>query len=203
MGIAQRLRRQTLEQRLLDRARRLAGGEAGAVAYAKNMGIDRHRRLPESDVEDDIGGLAPDPGQRLEGGAIAGHDAAMALDEQPRELGEMARLGLPEPDRTDERGDALGAERRHRPRIGGGGEQRRGCAVDRGVGGLRRQNDGDQERERITIAKLGARVGVGAGEGGDEVPRRIRRERLGRARARGFRRLGGDLRHVLLLAPQT
>jgi len=41
----------------------LAGGEAGAVAHAEDVGVDRESLLAESRVEDDVGGLAADAGK--------------------------------------------------------------------------------------------------------------------------------------------
>ena len=43
-------------------------------------------------------------------------------------------------------------------------QQRLGGAVDRDVGRLRRQHDGNQQRERIDEGQLAARIGVGLGQ---------------------------------------
>src|SRR5450759_704824 len=66
MGMALIVRRDDLLEPLFDLERRLAGRQAGAIADAKNVGIDRDGRLAEGDIEHDIGGLAPDPRQFLQ-----------------------------------------------------------------------------------------------------------------------------------------
>ena len=66
---------------LLDPQRRLARRQAGAVADAEDMGVDRDGRLAEGDVHHHIGGLAADAGQRLQRLAVARHLAAMLVDE--------------------------------------------------------------------------------------------------------------------------
>jgi hypothetical protein len=43
-------------------------------------------------------------------------------------------------------------------------EQSRRRLVDAGVGRLRRQHDGDQQRERIDVLQFGARRGIGGGK---------------------------------------
>ncbi len=70
-------------QRLLDLVRRLPRREAKAVADAEDVGVDRDRRLPEGDVEDDVRRLPPDPRQRLERLPVARNRAAVLLDERP------------------------------------------------------------------------------------------------------------------------
>ena len=44
----------------------LARREAGAVGDPEDVGVDREGLLAERGVEHDVGGLAADPGQRLE-----------------------------------------------------------------------------------------------------------------------------------------
>ena len=43
----------------------------------ENMRIDRNRRLAEGDVQDHVGGLAADPGQGLQRGAVLGYLGAV------------------------------------------------------------------------------------------------------------------------------
>ena len=61
----------------------LARREAGAVADAEDVGIDRERFLAERGVEDDIGGLAADAGKRLQFLARARNLAAVIVDQRP------------------------------------------------------------------------------------------------------------------------
>ena len=59
-----------------------AGREAGAVADAEHVGVDRERLLAESSVEHDVGGLAADPGQRLQFLASARDLAAVIANQR-------------------------------------------------------------------------------------------------------------------------
>jgi hypothetical protein len=74
---------------VLDRALDLndvaAGGDAGAVADAEDVGVDRLRGLAEPHVEDHVRGLAPHPRQRLERRAGRRNLAAVLLDEDAGE----------------------------------------------------------------------------------------------------------------------
>ena len=59
---AERLRHDLLELRL-NLIHGLARREAGAVADTEHVGVDREGFLAPGRVQDDVGGLAPDPGQ--------------------------------------------------------------------------------------------------------------------------------------------
>ena len=71
-----------LVQLQFDRERVLAARQAGAVADAEDVGVDREGLVPEGGVEHDVGGLAADAGQRLQRGAVVGHLAAMVADQR-------------------------------------------------------------------------------------------------------------------------
>jgi CysZ protein len=113
MGMALALRRHHGVEHLLDLGRGLAGSEAGPVADPEQMGVDGDGRLAEGGVEDDIGGLAADAGQRLEGGAIARNLPAMPLDQHLRERDHVLGLGAVEPDRADMVAERRLAQRDH------------------------------------------------------------------------------------------
>ncbi len=166
--VAQHFVGDALDEGVLHLARGAAGGEAGAVGDAENVGIDSHRRLVEGDVEDDIGGLAADSRQRLEGGAVLRHLAPVALDQQPGEGRDVAGLALPEAEAADMPRDAGLTEGGHGGRGRGFGEEGLGGLVDGFVGGLRGEGDGDEEGEGILEVELAPRIGVGGGEGHDE-----------------------------------
>src|SRR3546814_10075796 len=70
---------------LLDREDRLARREAGAVADAEDMGVDREGLRPEGRVHHDIRGLAPDAGQFDERVTVGGDLSAMIADQNFRE----------------------------------------------------------------------------------------------------------------------
>ena len=73
------LRDDLLELRL-DLLDGFAGGQAGAVADSEDVRVDRERLLAERGVEHDIGGLAANPGQRLQLHAGARDLAAVPVD---------------------------------------------------------------------------------------------------------------------------
>ena len=95
MCVAQHIRRDAFGQPVLHLAHVAAGGEAGAVGEAEDVGIDRHRTLAERDVEHDIGGLAADAGQRLQRFTIMRHRAAVLFKQLLGERIHIARLALP------------------------------------------------------------------------------------------------------------
>ena len=66
MRVAAERLRHHLFQLQLDLKGILARREAGAVADAENVGVDRKRLLAEGGVENDVGRLPPDAGQLLE-----------------------------------------------------------------------------------------------------------------------------------------
>ena len=55
-----------LEQAQLDLHRRLPDRQTGAVGNSKDVRVDGERRIAEGVVEDHVGGLAADAGERLE-----------------------------------------------------------------------------------------------------------------------------------------
>ena len=59
----------------------LAGREAGAVADAEDVGVDRKGFLTEGGVQHDVGGLAADARKFLELLAGARHLPAVAVDQ--------------------------------------------------------------------------------------------------------------------------
>ena len=94
VGIAaERLGNHLLEFRF-DLVDRLARRKAGAVAYAKHMGVDGERLLAEGGVEHDIGRFPPDSGERLKLLAGARHLAAMIADQCAAEGDDVVGLGV-------------------------------------------------------------------------------------------------------------
>ena len=101
MGVQHEFGRDHFLQPEFDLERRLARCEAGAVADAEHMGIDRHGGFAERHVEHDIGGLAAGAGQRLELGARARHLAAELGDQLFRQRDDVLGLVAVEPDGLD------------------------------------------------------------------------------------------------------
>ena len=164
VGVAQERGRGDFYQLQFDLERGLAGGEFGAVADAEQMGVDRDRRLAEGGVEDDIGGLAADPGKGFECLAGLGDFAAKLVDQPLREGDDVLGLGVEQADRLDEVAHPFLAERDHlRGRVGDG-EQFSSREVDADVGRLRRERDRDEQCVGRSPHELALGLGVELGE---------------------------------------
>src|SRR5699024_11021426 len=59
----------------------LAGGDACAVGYPKNMRVDGNNRVPKGRVQYDIGGFPAHAGQRLKGCAVIRNLALMFFNQ--------------------------------------------------------------------------------------------------------------------------
>jgi len=90
---AERLRHDLLKLDF-DRLDIVARRQPGAVADTEDVGIDGERLLAERGVEHDIGGLAPDSGERLQLLAGARHLAAMIADQCAAEGDDVVGLGV-------------------------------------------------------------------------------------------------------------
>ncbi|GAA4716112.1 hypothetical protein GCM10023325_10570 [Sphingomonas lutea] len=164
---AERLGHDLLEPGL-DRFDGLAGREAGAVRHAKNVRINRERFLPKGGVEHDIGGLAPDAGQRLQFVAGPRNRAAVVADQRLRQSDDVLGLGVEQADRLDRLAQVLLAKFHHLLGRVDAGEERAGCDVDAGIGRLRRHHHGDEQLVRIVRFKLGLRRRVCLGQPPEE-----------------------------------
>ena len=172
MGVQQVFLRHDLHQLHLDVERRLADRQAGAVADAEDVGIDRDGRLAEGDVEHDVGGLAADAGQRFQRLAIVRDLAAVLVDELLRQRDHVLRLGAKKPDGLDQ--VAHLALRRASTIFSGvsASLNKAGVALlTPGIGRLRREHDRDQERKRIDVLQFGARVADWRRRSGGTLPR--------------------------------
>jgi uncharacterized membrane protein len=140
--------------------RRLAGRQSGAVSDAEDVCIDGNRRLAESDVEDNVGGLAADTRQRLQRFARAGNLAVMLGDQLLRQRNDIFGLVTEQTDGLDQIAHPRFAERRHFLGRVCEREQRRRRLVDARIGCLRRKNHRDQQRERIDVLQFAFRLRV-------------------------------------------
>ena len=112
------------------------------------MGVDGYLDLAEHHVENDAGGLAPDPGQRLERGAVGRQLTAVPFKQLPAESDEVVGLGVVQAYAPDVGLQALDAQREDRGGRVGNGEEVAGRCIDALVGGVSREHDGDQQLER-------------------------------------------------------
>ena len=155
-------------QRGLDRLGRLARRETGPVGDTKDVRVDSNRGFAESLVQNNVGGLAPHSGQRLEVGARPGDLATVSIQQRLAEREHIPSLVAKQADRLDVLADAVLAQGQHGGRCGRGGEQRPRRLVDAEVGGLSGQNHGHQERERIGIGQFGTWGGIDLGQPGEQ-----------------------------------
>ena len=148
MRIVNEFRRSELHELALDFLRRLPGREPGAVGNAKDMRVDRNRRVAEGDVEHHVGGLASDPRQFYQRRMIGRHFASMLVDELAAQREDVFGLGAEQADRLDVRDQACVAQLEHGLRRMRDREELRSREVHAAVGRLRGEHDGDQELER-------------------------------------------------------
>ena len=146
MGMPQERCRRRLDQLQLDTERRLPRRQLRPVGDPEQMRVDRNRRLAKGRVEHDIGGLAPDPGQRLQARPVARYFAPKPLDQHLRQGDDMLRLGVEQPDRLDEAAHPFLTQLDHRQRCTCYREQLPCRNIYADVGCLRRQRHRDQQR---------------------------------------------------------
>lgn len=79
----------------------LARREAGSVADPEDVRVDRKRLLAECGVENDVGGLAADPGKLLQLFAGVGDPAAIFVDQRLAEGDDVFGLGVEQSDGLD------------------------------------------------------------------------------------------------------
>ena len=136
--------------------------QAGAVADAEDVRVDRDRLRAERDVHHHVGGLAADAGQRLQRVAVGRHLAAMLGDQRAADRA-MTFFAL-----VLNRPIVLMCSLQRRPRrarpsaagVSTSANSARGRLVDADVGRLRRQRDRDEQRVGVDIVELGLGRGV-------------------------------------------
>ncbi|MCY1294272.1 hypothetical protein D9M70_435630 [compost metagenome] len=149
--------RHALEQLLLDHLHVLAGRQPGAVRDPEDVRIDRNGGLAERRIEDHVGGLAAHARQRFQRFAVGRDLAAVPLDQHAAGLDHMLGLGLVQADGLDVFAQPGLAEVQHLLRRVRDREQPARGLVDADVGGLRRQQHGDQQLERRTVFQFSGR----------------------------------------------
>ena len=139
----------------------LARRDARAVADAEDMRVHRLRRKMPPHVQDDIRGLAPDAGQRLQGGAGVRHNTLIILDKDAAQLHHVFRLLAEKPDGLDMLGQPLFPEFQHLLRRVGDREKLARGFVDTGIGRLRRERHRHKKGKGVDVLELalGLRLG--------------------------------------------
>jgi len=149
---------------VLHAPRRCSEREAEAVRDAEDVRVDSKRRFLERDRHHDVCGLPADTGERLERLSFARHRTTMLSDKAARGIDDVFRLHAIEAARLDDLLDIRLIGKGKRLRIGVAGEERRGREVYPCVRALRRENDRDQQLERILVVEGGDRMRVGRRE---------------------------------------
>lgn len=181
MGVALIGRGNVVFDGAFDHVHVLARCDPGAVADAKNMGINRLCGHPPPHVQNHIRGLAPNPGQADQRAARRRHLAAEIIDQNLRHLDDILGLVAEKPDGFYMLDQAVMAQFQHR----GGGlyrlKQRLGCLVHPGIRGLRRQGDRDQQGIDIHVVQLALGFGFGGMEPRKHVANRLISHLVGHA----------------------
>jgi hypothetical protein len=124
-------------------------GPREPLADAPDVGVDEDPvirvRLRPAVREHDVRGLPRDAGKRRQRGERARDLAAELLDDLPSAPGDRFGLLPEEPGRVDDLLDVVGSRSRQCLRVRVALEQLRRDLVDGFVGGLRREDRGDQE----------------------------------------------------------
>jgi hypothetical protein len=152
----------------LDRLDILARRQAGAVADAKDMRVDRERLFTECGIEHDVGGFAADPWKRLQVVAGPRDLPAEPLDQRFGKRDDVPRLGVEQADGLDCVAYGIFAELNHLLGRLDPFEQWPRRDVDAGVGCLRREHYGDEELVWVGGVKFGRGRGVRFGQPPEE-----------------------------------
>ena len=144
MGIAPEWPRDDLLQFCLNLVDRLSRREAGSVANAKDMGIDRKCLLAESGVENDVRCLATNSGKLLQRLASPWDLASVSVDQRLAERDDVFCLGVEQTNGLDRLAKRFLTEIDHLLRSLDVFEERFGRDVHARVRRLCGQHDGDE-----------------------------------------------------------
>ena len=160
MRVPPLMRRQEARHVVLNRARRFAQRQSKPVSNPKNVRVDSECRTVKGDGEHDGCRFAADSGQRFKLFAFLRHAAAVLLDECARRIDDILGFDSKEPAGLDDRLHIRRLCRGERTRIGIAREQKRRGQVYALIRALRRQNDRDEQLERIAVIQCGQRGGI-------------------------------------------
>ncbi len=152
--------RKRLAQLLLDDFRIVGLGDANPVRHSQHMTIDWQPWYPERVAEDDVGGLATDAGQRRERVHVRRNISPVLLDEDARGADDGFRFRAKKTRRANLGFEIFRCGFRERGGIRVAREEPRRHQVHARVGGLRRQDRGDEQLERVAMVQLRIRAGM-------------------------------------------
>jgi hypothetical protein len=146
----------------------LARREAGAIADAEHVRVDRERLFAKGGVEHHVGGFSPDAGKGLQFLPSPRNFAAVIADELFGKSDDVLRLGIEQADRLDRLAQGFLPEINHLLGIPDAREERPAGDIDAGVGRLRGQHDRNQQLIGVRGIQLGRRRWIGFGQAPEE-----------------------------------
>jgi len=162
----------------LDLVDRISGREAGSVAYAEDVGVDRECFFAERGVQNDVRGLAADSGKLLQLLTSSRHLASVIIDQRLAERDDILRFSVEKADGLDRLAKRFLAEIDHLFRGFDVSEQRFGRDIHARVGGLRREHDGYQQLVGIGRFQFGRRRWIGLRQAAEEFENLVAGHRL-------------------------
>ena len=130
-------------------------GKADAVGHTEHMGVHGQGGEIEYHRGDDVGGFASYTGQGLQIVDVGRYLASKVVPQLAGHGGKVFALVVWVGDGVDVVEDVLGRGFGHCGSIGIGGKERRGGHVHPLVGALCRQDDGNQQLERVLVFQFG------------------------------------------------
>lgn len=160
MGILLELCWNKLEKFVLDVAHGLALGQSSAVGHTEDVGVHGDGGLSERGVEHHIGGFSTHAWKCLKRGSITRHLCVMFLDQDLAAGDDVSRLGVEQADGGDMALETFFAEIEDSLRGIGDREQATSGLVDADIGGLGREDHGNEQFEWRGVDELGGGPGV-------------------------------------------
>src|SRR5579859_934709 len=138
-----------------------SGRDAGAIGDAEDVRIHRDRVLAERGIQNDVRGFAPDSGEAFEIVPVRWHFATEFFQQQRAGCEDIFGFRAVQADTLYVRRQSGFAEREDGLRRARRSKQPGGGKVHAPVGGLRRQDDRDQQFERRLVDEFGRRRRIG------------------------------------------
>ena len=152
----------------LDLCRILAGRQTRAIADPKDMRVYGKRRLAKCHVENDVCSLAPNPRQRLKRLPTPRHLTLMHLGQHLTGTDQVSRLVAIQANGANRLRQLCFTQGEHGRRGAGDSKQAARGLVHSGIGGLCREQYGDQQFKDTGELQLTCRLRVGCSECGKE-----------------------------------
>jgi uncharacterized membrane protein len=162
--------RNDLHQCRLHGIRGFTWSKTGAIRHPEDMSINRAGFMAKHHIEDHIGGLSANAGQRFERFAALRHGTTMLAQQQFGQRHDIFGFGVEQADGLDMVDQFFKPQRQHLFRCLYFFEQASGRFVDALIGRLCREHHCHKQLIGITIVKLGFRFGI---SGAQELEKRL------------------------------